>query len=63
MDGMLMLADHMIPKGWMVLPYFRSVHFNPAIYPDPYTFNPFRHQVLPYNQLISTITHTVNPKP
>lgn len=38
------VGDYVIPKGWLVLPYFRAVHFNPSIYPDPYTFNPFRYQ-------------------
>lgn len=38
------VGEYMIPKGYQVLPYFRSVHFNPKIYPDPYTFNPFRYQ-------------------
>ncbi len=35
-----------IPKGWMVLPYFRSVHYDPTFYPDPYKFNPWRYKVL-----------------
>ncbi|CAK9264952.1 unnamed protein product [Sphagnum jensenii] len=33
-----------IPKGWMVLPYFRSVHYDPTFYPDPYKFNPWRYK-------------------
>ncbi|CAK9272611.1 unnamed protein product [Sphagnum jensenii] len=29
-----------IPKGWMVLPYFQSVHYDHTFYPKPYKFNP-----------------------
>uniref|UniRef100_A0A0D9WDQ5 Cytochrome P450 90D2 n=1 Tax=Leersia perrieri TaxID=77586 RepID=A0A0D9WDQ5_9ORYZ len=31
-----------IPKGWCVLVYFRSVHLDAAVYDDPYAFNPWR---------------------
>ncbi|XP_044483813.1 ent-kaurenoic acid oxidase 2-like [Mangifera indica] len=36
------LNGYMIPKGWKVLVWFRSVHFDPEIYPNPKEFNPER---------------------
>ncbi|KAI4295146.1 hypothetical protein MLD38_040613 [Melastoma candidum] len=33
---------YIIPKGWKVLLWFRSVHLDPEIYPDPKRFNPSR---------------------
>ncbi|KAI8529650.1 hypothetical protein RHMOL_Rhmol12G0241200 [Rhododendron molle] len=32
----------LIPKGWCVLTYFRSVHFDDNLYDRPYEFNPWR---------------------
>ncbi|GAB2282609.1 hypothetical protein Dimus_017148 [Dionaea muscipula] len=32
----------LIPKGWKVLPLFRSIHYNPAFFHDPETFDPSR---------------------
>uniref|UniRef100_A0ACD5U7F7 Uncharacterized protein n=1 Tax=Avena sativa TaxID=4498 RepID=A0ACD5U7F7_AVESA len=32
----------LIPKGWCVFLYFRSVHLDDHIYDDPYAFNPWR---------------------
>uniref|UniRef100_A0A0E0KZJ9 Cytochrome P450 90D2 n=1 Tax=Oryza punctata TaxID=4537 RepID=A0A0E0KZJ9_ORYPU len=31
-----------IPKGWCVLVYFRSVHLDANVYDNPYAFNPWR---------------------
>ncbi|PSS24566.1 Ent-kaurenoic acid oxidase [Actinidia chinensis var. chinensis] len=36
------ISGYTIPKGWKVLVWFRSVHFDPEIYPDPKEFNPSR---------------------
>ncbi|XP_052192339.1 ent-kaurenoic acid oxidase 2-like [Diospyros lotus] len=36
------LSGYTIPKGWKVLVWFRSVHFDPETYPDPKEFNPSR---------------------
>ncbi|WCJ23093.1 cytochrome P450 family 88 subfamily A polypeptide 3 [Euphorbia peplus] len=36
------INGYVIPKGWKVLVWFRSVHFNPEIYPNPKEFNPSR---------------------
>ncbi|XP_057815323.2 cytochrome P450 90D2 isoform X1 [Cryptomeria japonica] len=33
---------YFFPKGWLVFPYFRNVHLDEAVYPDPLTFNPWR---------------------
>lgn len=38
----LSINGYVIPKGWKVLVWFRSVHLDPEIYPDPYKFNPSR---------------------
>jgi len=36
------VKGHLIPKGWCVLMYFRSVHLDDMLYEDPYKFNPWR---------------------
>ncbi|KAF2300297.1 hypothetical protein GH714_011492 [Hevea brasiliensis] len=36
------LNGYVIPKGWKVLVWFRSVHLDPEIYPNPTEFNPSR---------------------
>ncbi|EXB70679.1 Ent-kaurenoic acid oxidase 1 [Morus notabilis] len=36
------VTGYTIPKGWKVLVWFRSVHLDPEIYPDPKEFNPSR---------------------
>ncbi|KAL8249370.1 hypothetical protein R6Q59_006238 [Mikania micrantha] len=36
------IKGYIIPKGWKVLLWFRSVHLNPEIYPHPKEFNPSR---------------------
>ncbi|WJX27606.1 Ent-kaurenoic acid oxidase 1 [Trifolium repens] len=36
------INGYLIPKGWKVLVWFRSVHLNPEIYPNPKEFNPDR---------------------
>ncbi|XP_027368203.1 LOW QUALITY PROTEIN: ent-kaurenoic acid oxidase 2-like [Abrus precatorius] len=36
------INGYMIPKGWKVLVWFRSVHLDPEIYPNPKEFNPDR---------------------
>eukprot|EP01018_Ginkgo_biloba_P000708 Gb_15250 [translate_table: standard] len=36
------VKGYFIPKGWLVLPYFRSVHVDETVYPDPLSFNPWR---------------------
>lgn len=38
-------AGYTIPKGWKVLVWFRSLHFDPETYPDPKEFNPCRWDV------------------
>ncbi|KAF7842303.1 ent-kaurenoic acid oxidase 2 [Senna tora] len=35
-------AGYIIPKGWKVLVWFRTVHLDPEIYPNPKEFNPSR---------------------
>ncbi|XP_050948069.1 ent-kaurenoic acid oxidase 1-like [Cucumis melo] len=36
------ISGYTIPKGWKVLVWFRSVHFDPETYPNPKEFNPSR---------------------
>ncbi|WVZ72680.1 hypothetical protein U9M48_021099 [Paspalum notatum var. saurae] len=36
------VKGHLIPKGWCVFVYFRSVHLDDKIYDEPYRFNPWR---------------------
>ncbi|KAJ4845210.1 Ent-kaurenoic acid oxidase 1 [Turnera subulata] len=38
----LTINGYIVPKGWKVLAWFRSVHLDPEIYPNPYEFNPSR---------------------
>ncbi|ESW19419.1 hypothetical protein PHAVU_006G123500 [Phaseolus vulgaris] len=36
------INGYLIPKGWKVMTWFRSVHLDPEIYPNPKDFNPER---------------------
>ncbi|GJN32140.1 hypothetical protein PR202_gb20618 [Eleusine coracana subsp. coracana] len=36
------VKGHLIPKGWCVFVYFRSVHLDDTLYDEPYRFNPWR---------------------
>ncbi|CAO2194060.1 unnamed protein product [Urochloa humidicola] len=36
------VKGHLIPKGWCVFVYFRSVHLDDKLYDEPYRFNPWR---------------------
>ncbi|KAL5222821.1 hypothetical protein ABZP36_027534 [Zizania latifolia] len=36
------VKGHLIPKGWCVFVYFRSVHLDSSLYEEPYKFNPWR---------------------
>ncbi|XP_042383985.1 cytochrome P450 90D2-like [Zingiber officinale] len=36
------IKGHLIPKGWCVFTYFRSVHLDEAHFDEPYKFNPWR---------------------
>lgn len=42
---MCFISGYTIPKGWKVLVWFRSVHLDPEIYPNPKEFNPSRWDV------------------
>jgi ent-kaurenoic acid hydroxylase len=39
------LAGYLIPKGWKVLTWFRDVHIDPEVFPDPRKFDPARWDV------------------
>ncbi|XP_074583509.1 cytochrome P450 90D2-like isoform X2 [Curcuma longa] len=39
------IKGHLIPKGWCVLTYFRSVHLDESHYEEAYKFNPWRWKV------------------
>ncbi|XP_019195337.1 PREDICTED: cytochrome P450 85A1-like [Ipomoea nil] len=36
------LNGYIIPKGWRIYVYTREVNYDPRLYPDPYSFNPWR---------------------
>ncbi|XP_043695007.1 ent-kaurenoic acid oxidase 2-like [Telopea speciosissima] len=36
------LSGYLVPKGWKVLVWFRTVNLDPEIYPNPKEFNPSR---------------------
>lgn len=36
------LNGYIIPKGWKVLVWFRAVHLDPEVWPEPMKFNPSR---------------------
>ncbi|CAH9102121.1 unnamed protein product [Cuscuta epithymum] len=36
------LNGFVIPEGWKIYVYTREVNYDPQVYPDPYTFNPWR---------------------
>ncbi|CAI9103384.1 OLC1v1001851C4 [Oldenlandia corymbosa var. corymbosa] len=36
------ISGYTIPKGWKVLVWFRGVHFDPEVYPEPKKFDPQR---------------------
>ncbi|RVX02283.1 Ent-kaurenoic acid oxidase 1 [Vitis vinifera] len=36
------IGGYLFPKGWKVLVWFRAVHYDPEIYPNPEVFNPSR---------------------
>lgn len=38
---------YVIPKGWKVLPLFRSIHHSSDLYPQPEKFDPSRFEVAP----------------
>ncbi|XP_047310959.1 cytochrome P450 85A-like [Impatiens glandulifera] len=36
------LNGFVIPKGWRIYVYTREINYDPSLYPDPLTFNPWR---------------------
>ncbi|XP_010257975.2 PREDICTED: cytochrome P450 85A1-like [Nelumbo nucifera] len=36
------LNGFVIPKGWKIYVYTREVNYDPLLYPEPFTFNPWR---------------------
>ncbi|KAJ9562204.1 hypothetical protein OSB04_007364 [Centaurea solstitialis] len=36
------LEGYVIPKGWRIYVYTREINYEPSLYSDPYTFNPWR---------------------
>jgi ent-kaurenoic acid hydroxylase len=39
------MNGYLIPKGWKVLTWFRDVHIDPEVFPDPRKFDPARWDV------------------
>lgn len=55
----VLFSGYIIPKGWKVLTWFRNVHLDPEIYPDPKNFDPSRWEVFRDNRLIAFYNETV----
>ncbi|KAF7005374.1 hypothetical protein CFC21_020501 [Triticum aestivum] len=36
------MNGYVIPKGWRIYVYTREINYDPSMYPDPMTFNPWR---------------------
>ncbi|XP_059670473.1 cytochrome P450 85A1-like [Cornus florida] len=36
------LNGFVIPEGWRIYVYTREINYDPCLYPDPFTFNPWR---------------------
>ncbi|XP_058109600.1 abscisic acid 8'-hydroxylase 2-like isoform X2 [Magnolia sinica] len=41
------LQGYVIPRGWKVLPLFRTIHHSPSFFPHPEKFDPSRFEVAP----------------
>ncbi|KAL8265067.1 hypothetical protein R6Q59_023197 [Mikania micrantha] len=41
------MEGYLIPKGWKVLPLFRSIHYSSQFFPHPHKFDPSRFKVAP----------------
>jgi brassinosteroid-6-oxidase 2 len=41
-----------IPKGWRIYVYTREINYDPYLYPDPLSFNPWRWLVSDYEIII-----------
>ncbi|XP_076907187.1 abscisic acid 8'-hydroxylase 2-like [Bidens hawaiensis] len=41
------MEGYLIPKGWKVLPLFRSIHYSSHFFPHPHKFDPSRFEVAP----------------
>ncbi|PWA91423.1 ABA 8-oxidase [Artemisia annua] len=41
------MEGYLIPKGWKVLPLFRSIHYSSEFFPQPHKFDPSRFEVAP----------------
>ncbi|XP_043706110.1 cytochrome P450 85A1-like isoform X2 [Telopea speciosissima] len=39
------LNGYVIPKGWKIYVYTREINYDPILYPEPFTFNPWRWMV------------------
>jgi len=46
---MLLFSGYLIPKGWRIYVYTREINYDPFLYPDPLTFNPWRWMVSTIN--------------
>ncbi|KAL8161871.1 hypothetical protein V2J09_013360 [Rumex salicifolius] len=41
-DNGFIISGYVIPEGWRIYVYTREVNYDPRLYPDPYTFKPWR---------------------
>lgn len=45
------IEGYLIPRGWKVLPLFRTIHYSSDFFSDPDKFDPSRFEVMPNNQM------------
>jgi len=38
----MMFSGYLVPKGWRIYVYTREINYDPILYDDPLTFNPWR---------------------
>lgn len=53
----LVFSGYLIPKGWKILVWFRSVHLDPTIYSNPWEFDPSRWDVRFNHPLLNSRMH------
>lgn len=55
-------AGFVIPQGWRIYVYTREINYDPCLYPDPFTFNPWRWMVIDPNFFYQIVSRSILPK-
>lgn len=50
-------SGFVIPRGWRIYVYTREINYDPFLYPEPYTFNPWR-WLVSHHAMKLTATHS-----